>query len=60
MLGILKFSKGTVDWTHRGHDHENPYQLTWTQFVMIILAFYAIYGENNYHGDQRELLYAKN
>lgn len=32
ILGTLKISKGTVDWTPKGHSHENPYQLTWTQF----------------------------
>ena len=36
LLGTLKISKGTLDWTPKGHGHENPYQISWTNFDKLI------------------------
>ncbi len=36
VLGTLKISKGSLDWTPRGHELENPYQLNWTKFDKLI------------------------
>lgn len=32
VLGTLKISKGTLDWTPQKHGHENPFQMTWSTF----------------------------
>jgi hypothetical protein len=32
ILGTLKISKGTIDWTPKDFAHDNPFQLSWTKF----------------------------
>lgn len=39
VLGTLKISKGSLDWTPKGHEHENPHQLSWTKFDKIMRGY---------------------
>lgn len=32
IVGTLKVSRGTIDWTPKDHAHENPYQISWINF----------------------------
>jgi hypothetical protein len=32
VLGTLKISKGTIDWTPRDHAHDNPFRMSWSKF----------------------------
>jgi len=32
LLGNLKISKGTLDWSPNNHDQRNPYKISWAKF----------------------------
>ena len=36
ILGTLKISKGTIDWTPRDYAHDNPFRMSWSKFDKIM------------------------